>query len=477
MSANEPHTVLLRYDLEEDREAFITDFATAFTIDCYPSDEQAIDALKAGRAVPDALVVITANTEKLANSALVKQVSSQDQCFRIVISDRLSLDQIIHLLENRVVDRCYTKPWDSNLIRTDLFAATMSVQDNARSSTISGGGPATPLVLIVDDEQSATKYLSKQLMRMQNHFDIRCAADASEALTILRQEGDRIAVLMTDQRMPGMKGLQLINEMRQTHPYITRILTSAYGELDVAMGAVNQGRIFRYQKKPWQAASLLPVLEQAITRHQTLRQEAEQSQSARTERFEDVREQRKATLVHALTDATARPVVSRELMQRFLRDMESVGTLPPGASHFRNNSPGALDNALARGLRAELTRYTDLPPTGNAAGSPTLPEPIHSALDVLLSASGLGRDSLIIEQTDDTTTLRLRPDKRLHMYSHVLSPLASASSQLLRQQGALLAIYTWVQHLGGQTQLQGDQQRFTLELSLPAHALSRSTQR
>lgn len=476
MSADQPHTVLLRYDLEEDRDAFIQDFARAFTIDSFPSDDEAIASLAVSRAAPDALVFITSDTEQVMNSSLLRRVSADDRCFRIIISDRVSLDQIIHLLEHKVVDRCYTKPWDSNLIRSDLFAATMSVKDSAWPAPTDDGQHASPLVLIVDDEQSATKYLSKQLMRMQDRFETRCAADAGEALDILRQEGERVAVLMTDQRMPGMKGLQLINELRQSYPSITRILTSAYGELDVALGAVNQGRIFRYQKKPWHAASLLPVLEEAIARHQTLHQEAKQSQSVLAKRFDKVREQRKAALLRALTEPPSSPLASPELIRGFLEDMESVGTLPPGASHFRDESPEALNQALARGLRAELTRYTDVLSTDGPADTSLLPDAIQSALDVLLRASGLGRDSLVSEPHDDTTTLRLEDGKSLHMYSHLLSPLASVSSQLLRQQGALLALYLWAHQCGGCVRLQGGEQRFTLELTLPLRAPSGSEQ-
>ncbi len=467
MSVAKANTVLLRYELEEHREAFVRDFAQTFTIICHRSDEEAIASLAEGQAAPDALVFITENAEQVVGSELLRRASADSRCFRMVISDRISLDQIIHLLDDRVIDRCYTMPWDSNLIRADLFAATMALHD-ATISTPATSPDNRPLVLIVDDEQSATKYLSKQLMRMQDRFDIRCAASAGEALTILRQEGDRVAALMTDQRMPGMKGLQLINEMRHSFPYTTRILTSAYGELDVALGAVNQGRIFRYQKKPWHAASLLPVLEDAIARHRTLRQKAEQSQLALDARFRDTREQRKEALIKALAEPAPGAVAAQDLIRRFLADMESVSTLPPGASHFRADHPAALDAELARGLRAELARYLDLFSTDVTADGSQPPEAIQPALDVLLAASGLGRESLTTEQGDGTRTLGLKPGKALHMYSHVLSPLAGVSSQLLKQQGALLAIYLWCAKAGGKLSLQGGQQRFTLVLSLPS---------
>lgn len=468
MSADQAHRVLLRYSREDDRDAFIQDFSGAFSIDSYPSDEEALAALEQGRLPPDALVFITTDVEQLMASPLLHWVSDGGGCIRIVIGSQISLDQIIHLLENRVVDRCYTKPWDINLVRTDLFSATMSVQDNAGPTLVDTEQHPKPLVLIVDDEQSATKYLSKQLMRMQDRFEIRCAADAQQALATLHQEGERIAVLMTDQRMPGMKGLQLINEMRQSYPHITRILTSAYGELDVALGAVNEGRIFRYQKKPWHAASLLPVLEDAIAQHQASRQKSEQSQSALAERFEGVRERRKAALLRALAESPSGPMASPEVIQNFLEDMGAIDTLPPGVSHFRDHSPEALDTALARGLRAELIHYLETLPT----------DAIQSALDVLLSASGMSRDHLVSEHEVDTTTLRLEAGKSFHIYNHVLSPMARVSNQLLKQQGALLALYILTQQLGGRVFLQGGQQRFTLELSLPLRDPSgRSKQR
>ena len=75
MSADQPHRVLLRYDREDDRDAFLQDFAGAFSIDSYSSDQEALAAIARGRSLPDALVFITTDTDQLLASSLLQQVS------------------------------------------------------------------------------------------------------------------------------------------------------------------------------------------------------------------------------------------------------------------------------------------------------------------------------------------------------------------------------------------------------------------
>lgn len=116
-------------------------------------------------------------------------------------------------------------------------------------------------VLFVDDEPQALKYFEKAF---HQDFPILTASGVQEAREILDREGDRIGVLVADQRMPGETGVELLSEVRRQRPQIVRILTTAYSELDNAIEAVNSGAVFRYVTKPWDLRDLRGILLRAM---------------------------------------------------------------------------------------------------------------------------------------------------------------------------------------------------------------------
>lgn len=116
-------------------------------------------------------------------------------------------------------------------------------------------------VLFVDDEEKAQKYFR---MAYANDFPVLTAGSVPEAVEILEQKADEIAVLITDQRMPGQQGVDLLRRARGDWPEIVRILTTAYSDLDDAISAVNRGEILRYVTKPWDIQALRVDLRHAM---------------------------------------------------------------------------------------------------------------------------------------------------------------------------------------------------------------------
>ncbi len=108
-------------------------------------------------------------------------------------------------------------------------------------------------VLFVDDEEMARKYFRLAFAR---DFDVLLAGGVPEAIEVLEREGERIAILITDQRMPGLQGVDLLKRVRSDWPQIVRMLTTAYSDLEDAIAAVNRGEILRYITKPWDLESL-----------------------------------------------------------------------------------------------------------------------------------------------------------------------------------------------------------------------------
>lgn len=123
----------------------------------------------------------------------------------------------------------------------------------------------TYAVLYVDDEEKALKYFRRAIA--DEALPVHTASSVPEALAILETYGNEIGVLVTDQRMPGQTGVDLLRRVREDWPDIVRLLTTAYSDLDEAIEAVNRGEIFRYITKPWDIRQLRTELRQSLEIH------------------------------------------------------------------------------------------------------------------------------------------------------------------------------------------------------------------
>src|SRR2546422_11634965 len=90
-------------------------------------------------------------------------------------------------------------------------------------------------ILYVDDEEKSLKYFTRAFT---DQFRILTAANAQDGLKLLEEHKDEIGLLMTDQRMPGEKGIWLLEKARQLRPRIVRILPSAYSDMEAAITAL-----------------------------------------------------------------------------------------------------------------------------------------------------------------------------------------------------------------------------------------------
>src|SRR3954470_13916164 len=116
-------------------------------------------------------------------------------------------------------------------------------------------------VLYVDDEEKSLKYFARAF---EDQFRIYTAASAQEGLKLLEQHKDDVGLIMTDQRMPGEKGVWLLEKARQLRPRIVRILATAYADMEAAIAAVNTGSIYKYVTKPWDPVQLEHTLKRGL---------------------------------------------------------------------------------------------------------------------------------------------------------------------------------------------------------------------
>ena len=116
-------------------------------------------------------------------------------------------------------------------------------------------------VLYVDDELQSLKYFT---LAFGETFRIFTAPNAQAGLKILEEHADEIGILMTDQRMPGEKGVWLLEKARSLRPHVLRMLVTAFTDLDAAIAAVNSGAIYKYISKPWDPQQLEQTLKQGL---------------------------------------------------------------------------------------------------------------------------------------------------------------------------------------------------------------------
>ena len=114
-------------------------------------------------------------------------------------------------------------------------------------------------ILYVDDEE-----LALQTFKLQfgNEFTIYTAKNSEEGLQVLNTE--EIAVVITDQRMPKISGVELLTQIMSTHPDVVRILITAYTDLEVVIQAINSGNVYRYISKPYNEEEVRTIIRQGI---------------------------------------------------------------------------------------------------------------------------------------------------------------------------------------------------------------------
>jgi serine/threonine-protein kinase len=121
-------------------------------------------------------------------------------------------------------------------------------------------GPRRPRLLFVDDEERVTNAL-KAVFR--DTYDVVTASGGEQALEIVRTQP--FHVIVSDQRMPGMLGVELLREVKSLRPNAVRMLLTGYSDLAAIVGSVNEGEVFRFVSKPWNQEDLQGTIAEAVT--------------------------------------------------------------------------------------------------------------------------------------------------------------------------------------------------------------------
>lgn len=206
----------------------------------------------------------------------------------------------------------------------------------------------SPFVLYVDDDTSNLVVFESGL---RDELPVLTAKSGAEALETMRRH--EVAVLLTDQRMPGMSGVELIERVRSEYPDTIRMLVTAYSDLEAAIGAINRGHVHLYLRKPWEPVELKLALAQARDRYLAGRRVVElERRLTATERMYALGVIA-AGVAHEIRTPLTALLMNLELVQMLLD-----GDLAPPAVNQLRNSVG--DAVLAVKAITDITNSIEL---------------------------------------------------------------------------------------------------------------------
>ena len=179
-------------------------------------------------------------------------------------------------------------------------------------------------LLAVDDEPAITASIADQLHR---HYHVLTAGCGEEALATLRTE--TVSVILTDQRMPGMTGVDLLARVAEEVPDVTRLLVTGYSDIEAVVRSVNEGKVYYYLSKPWRPEVLDGLVSQAFEHNRLLRERRallEELRQANTDLESKVRD-RTAELVRSNKELEQFAYVASHDLQEPLRMVSSYTKL------------------------------------------------------------------------------------------------------------------------------------------------------
>ena len=127
-----------------------------------------------------------------------------------------------------------------------------------------------PRLLVVDDEEAI---LETMTFTFEDDYEVLTSTSAAEGLAMLDREGP-VAVVLSDQRMPEMTGVEFLTEVFRRHPETVRIILTGFADMDAIIHAINDGHVYAYITKPWEPDQLRQVIRRA-TEHYELERENE----------------------------------------------------------------------------------------------------------------------------------------------------------------------------------------------------------
>jgi len=119
-------------------------------------------------------------------------------------------------------------------------------------------------IMVVDDEPANIRLLERLF---RNDYEVVTAGSGTEALRLLEQHD--VALIITDQRMPDMTGLEVLKRTASLRPHMVRIILTGYTDVETLVEAINSGHVYKYVTKPWNNEELRLTVSRALEHYET----------------------------------------------------------------------------------------------------------------------------------------------------------------------------------------------------------------
>jgi signal transduction histidine kinase len=263
-------------------------------------------------------------------------------------------------------------------------------------------------ILYVDDEAAN---LTAFTYCFEDQFSVLTAQSGRTALEVLAQ--NRVAVLLSDQRMPDMTGAELCAVVRERHPEVVRMVVTAYADVGAAVAAINSGQVSRYLLKPWREEAMAEVLRAGIEAYELgvlvrdMQVRLLQSEQQATTTFLLGR------VLHELANPAAAVQTNVHWVDDTIRELSrlAAGGAPELVELVKELSMASTDTVQAIDvLVARIDRFRQ--------GEPSTPHPSGADLSRAVQAA------VVIVQSE------LRKRARLHLELGEVPPVAADATQL-----------------------------------------------
>ena len=160
-----------------------------------------------------------------------------------------------------------------------LFLNNQTPQNNEAVAAADAQDAEKYQILFVDDEINVLKAM-RRIFRQEN-YQLLTAGSGAEALDLL-EKNQPVHVVISDHRMPGMTGTDLLKQIKVKYPKTIRIMLTGYADTDAVMGAVNEGAVYKFITKPWNDDDLRLTVGLALEQYDLIRENASLKKQAET---------------------------------------------------------------------------------------------------------------------------------------------------------------------------------------------------
>ena len=117
-----------------------------------------------------------------------------------------------------------------------------------------------PTIIFIDDEERIVRSLA---VMFKGQYNVVATTNPREVLDVIKRQ--RVHLVVSDQRMPEVVGVDLLREVRALSPLTMRVLLTGYSDLAAIVGSINDGEIFRFVSKPWDPAEFRATVDSAVS--------------------------------------------------------------------------------------------------------------------------------------------------------------------------------------------------------------------